>query len=659
MLDFNHLKTIIFGEPSVSCSTRRRFAGERKHFAAVFGHHSLEQKIRCIMRSNSVLAIWLALIMLLLVSAAAVFFLVQRNAQLETELQQASQGAETAQAAAAATRDRLLSDVTVRQAALDTASTTRDTLAAEAELNTGLVQKLESSLSQQEDSLVEAQATLQALALQVFIIAPVDGATVPPLKELDVMATARSDVRLTLVTLTVDDRQIAQLPAEGQNTMNVRASWTPPAEATYVIRVEAFAVDGRSESAEVTIDAAFASDVAREAALRDQMEEAALALRFPASQTAEETTPSADAAAAGAEDGALHRLLLTGQAVDDEEANADEAYVLQALELIISEAGYQAYLDAVVEADLQAFYDPVAGTLMVYQPGDEGGVFGRWQSIHDFSHQQQAERLGLEALDVPAMDRDQRLAVRALVEGDSVFLQHRMLVDEALSAEQADEVRAGLAAAASDATAALPIALQDMFEFAYSQGVPFVQTLYDQGGFALVDGAWRQLPVSSEQILHPERYLDLDMPVPVTLAPLDDSLGQGWRLVEEDTFGEFLLRQHLGRQPLTVGQIDLASNGWGGGRYAVYQGQDVDIPLVIIRLAWDSPEDANQFSEVYSDYLARRFGDDESSLEGGRCWQADGVGCLFQVGTDSLVVRAPTLELAQVAAEPQLNMSQG
>jgi hypothetical protein len=478
------------------------------------------------------------------------------------------------------------------------------------------------------------------------------------------MASARSDAGLSLVSVTVDGQQIAQVPADGQNKMNVRASWTPTEEANQVIVVRAFAVDGRSQSAEVTVDAVFASDEARQIALLRQLEEAALAERFPAPPAADENAASdavsAVEAASGDEDkdALLHQQLLTGRLTDDEQSRADEAATLQALELIISEAGYQAYLNNVVQDDLYAFFDPETDNLTVYEPGDQGSAFSRWLSVHELAHQEQRDRLGLDELDLPAMDADRLLAVRALVEGDAAFLQYRLLADEIMSEEEADDVRAGLADAATDALAALPTSLQESFAFAYDQGVPFVQALYDQGGYALVDGAWRELPVSSEQILHPERYLTGEMPLPVSLASLGDSLGPSWRLVDEDTFGEFLLRQHLGRQPLTSGQIDLAATGWGGGRYAVFQSTDDEIPIVLLRLVWDSEEDADEFTEVYSDYLARRFGGEETALDGGRCWQADGVGCLFQIGTDSVVVRAPTLELAQTAAGPQLNMNQ-
>ena len=593
--------------------------------------------------------------MLLLVGAAAVFFFYQRNAQLEEDLRQAGRQAEQLVTASVATRDHLLSDVTVRQAALDAASATRETLAAEAELNAQEAQDLESSLGQQALRLTEAEAVLQSLALQLFIISPADGVTVPPLEPLDIIATARAESGLETISLTVDGQEIVRLPADGQTTLTVRAEWTPPAEGLFVIGGQALALDGQSTTANVTISAAYTTIEARDRALRRQLEAAAGDLRFPMPAAAVDVVP--EVVQSGND--ILHRLLLTGSEADDQQAIADEALTLQALELLISAAGLRTYLDTVVAAGLSAYYDPLTGSLTIYEPGEQSGSFGRWIGIHGLAHDLQTERFNLDKLDVNALDGDERLAVRALVEGDAVFLQYLMLQPEAMSAEEIAEVNAGLSELATDVTAALPIPLQETFNFAYEAGVPFIQFLYDLGGYGTVDGAWSELPASSEQIIHPERYLARDIPSPVLLAPLNDVLGEGWRLVGEDAFGEFHLRQHLGRQPLPASAIDVAATGWGGGRYAVYQDENREIPVVVIRLAWDRAEDEDEFYELYADYLGRRYSGEEQAVSGdGRCWMTDGVGCLFRAGGDTLIIRAPSLELAEAAAEAQFNMSQ-
>jgi hypothetical protein len=593
--------------------------------------------------------------MLLLVGVAAVFFLYQRNTQLEEDLRQAGAAAASQVVVSEATREHLLSDVAVRQAALDAVSATRDTLAAEMELNTQESQDMEASLEQQASRLAAAEAALQSLALQIFIISPADNVTVPPMEPIDIIATARSASGLDTISLMVDSQELVRLPADGQTTLTAQTEWTPPAEGQFEIGAQALALDTSSTAANVTINAAYASSEARDAALRRQLEAATGELRFPMPMAAADVAPEA----AQPVSDMLHALLLTGSEAEDQQAFADEALTLQALELLISDGGLRAYLDSVVAAGLSAYYDPSTEVLTIYEPGESTGAFGRWSGIHELAHDLQRERFNLDKLDINALDVDERLALRALVEGDAVFLQHLMLQNETMTAAEKAEVNARLNELATETTAALPIPLQETFNFAYEVGVPFVQFLHDLDGYNTVDGAWSELPASSEQLIHPERYLARDMPRAVLLAPLSGILGEGWRLAGEDAFGEFYLRQHLGRQPLPTASIDLAATGWGGGRYAVYHNPDDEVPVVVIRLAWDRAEDQMEFNELYAEYLGLRYsGEEQAVASEGRCWMSDGVGCLYQAGDDTLIIRAPSLGLAEAAAGAQLNMSQ-
>ena len=63
----------------------------------------------------------------------------------------------------------------------------------------------------------------------------------------------------------------------------------------------------------------------------------------------------------------------------------------------------------------------------------------------------------------------------------------------------------------------MPEILRRQLEFPYLEGQVFVTTLLGQGGWDSVDAAWDELPASTEQILHPERYPS-DAPVKVDAA---------------------------------------------------------------------------------------------------------------------------------------------
>ena len=93
-----------------------------------------------------------------------------------------------------------------------------------------------------------------------------------------------------------------------------------------------------------------------------------------------------------------------------------------------------------------------------------------------------------------------------------------------------------------------PEAVSAGLTFPYNYGQIFVGNLYQSGGWTAVDAAFADPPQSTEQILHPQRYYQADKPEVVTLPPLTDTLGSGWRLVDEDTLGEFYTRLHLAQQ---------------------------------------------------------------------------------------------------------------
>ena len=80
-----------------------------------------------------------------------------------------------------------------------------------------------------------------------------------------------------------------------------------------------------------------------------------------------------------------------------------------------------------------------------------------------------------------------------------------------------EELLAGVAASAFQSTGDLPPFLTAQLVFPYTVGETFVQRLLrvGGGGWRLVDAAMRfRPPGSTEQVLHPAKYLKLEEPRP-------------------------------------------------------------------------------------------------------------------------------------------------
>jgi hypothetical protein len=117
--------------------------------------------------------------------------------------------------------------------------------------------------------------------------------------------------------------------------------------------------------------------------------------------------------------------------------------------------------------------------------------------------------------------------------------------------------------------------------------------------------------------------------------------------LEEDTFGEFYLRQYLTQQ-LDENSVEVAASGWGGDQYAVYRHEADEALVMVLRLAWDSAQDQAEFEAIYPQYPAYLFETaDETRLEGLECIAGgNDVICLGRIEDDSLIVRAPDEDTA-------------
>ena len=115
-----------------------------------------------------------------------------------------------------------------------------------------------------------------------------------------------------------------------------------------------------------------------------------------------------------------------------------------------------------------------------------------------------------------------------------------------------------------------------------------------RGGVKAVNGAIETFPLSTEQVMHSERYPN-DVPQPVDVPDLSAALGDGWRDLDVMTVGEAWLQTML-RLRLDNGTADAAAAGWDGGTYRAWT--DGDAVAVAMTTVWDSGADAHAFADA-------------------------------------------------------------
>jgi len=200
-------------------------------------------------------------------------------------------------------------------------------------------------------------------------------------------------------------------------------------------------------------------------------------------------------------------------------------------------------------------------------------------------------------------------AIEALMEGDATISSISYAGAKLGEQGFTDWINSAKEASSGDKEDSYPPFLERSFSFPYDQGADFALYLWQKGGWEELNKAYDNPPSTTEQILHPEKYLDGEKAEDLKLPDLSDDLGKGWEQLDDDVFGEFDVYNYL----LTIlGDEGIASDaaaGWGGGRITLYSDKDfTDRVLVHIVLTWDTPVDALQFFEAYLDSLLRIHG---------------------------------------------------
>jgi hypothetical protein len=158
----------------------------------------------------------------------------------------------------------------------------------------------------------------------------------------------------------------------------------------------------------------------------------------------------------------------------------------------------------------------------------------------------------------------------------------------------------------------MPLLLQQQLTFPYVDGLQFVSALEGSGsgGWAEVNKAWDHRPTTTEQIMHPDKYLAGEGAIPVTLPDLAAQLGSGWKASFTQTLGEletgiWLADGQGGGSaglPVPLPNAEAAA-GWGGDRLVSLDGPNGSWAIVW-QTAWDTATDADEFATTADSVMA-------------------------------------------------------
>lgn len=338
-----------------------------------------------------------------------------------------------------------------------------------------------------------------------------------------------------------------------------------------------------------------------------------------------------------------------------EEDVRQDAMILNLFGLI--ERDYDLY-DLFVELyseQIAGFYDDETREMVVIQ-GEEFAGPERMTYAHEYTHALQDAQYDLsDGLNLNEetckIDSEYCAAVTALVEGDASFTETQWFLEHS-SLKDKQEVLKYYQDYTSPIFDNTPVFLQEDLIFPYGKGLEFVTYLFEEGGYAAVDDAFLNPPVTTEQILHPERYPQ-DLPIEITLDAFTSSLGAGWEEIERNTLGEWYTYLMLAKPlssawALQEDEALVAAEGWGGDQYLVYHQVENDEDVLISVSEWDTQTDADEYWQAFTRYALKRWGSTSQKTSTEMVWELASETVIISRQADQVLwIIAPNPKLAQ------------
>lgn len=298
-------------------------------------------------------------------------------------------------------------------------------------------------------------------------------------------------------------------------------------------------------------------------------------------------------------------------------------------------------------SQMMGYYTPEDKSLVIIAESVNMFANEEMTFAHEYTHALQDHHFDLSRIFNTNLSGDALLAARSLPEGDARLVEDLFTLEN-ITQDQLDySVYRYLFNEQPAKLDGVSPALGIFTFFPYTAGEYFSIYLYISGGFTwdMVNRAYANPPLSTEQVMHPEKYLAGEKPVAVKIPDCTDALGIEWREVDRDVLGEagFLVWLIDQVEPDTA--IDGAA-GWDGDTYSLWldnHGQRIVAESSI----WESSRDAAEFAEAFKQYVAGREDAYHQFEENGLTFFEYNGGAILlkQAGRKVLLIIAPNRNL--------------
>lgn len=258
-----------------------------------------------------------------------------------------------------------------------------------------------------------------------------------------------------------------------------------------------------------------------------------------------------------------------------------------------------------------AFYD-YRKRQMVMLEGGSGGMMQDMALVHELAHALADQHFQLEKFIKKAGGNDDgALARMAVMEGQATWLMSEFMAKKMgqslLDSDAVVNMMAGMAGAGASGFPVLervPMYMRESLLFPYAQGLMFQHRVVAKLGKDGFREVFRRAPQSTQEILHPQRYLDKQTVPDIKLAAFPPDHKE-WKRLTEGTMGEFdhkvLLKQY-------ASSMELLAENWRAAKYQLWEARRNSAQVALAYASeWSDEKSAAQFFGAYKDVLRKKW----------------------------------------------------
>jgi len=288
-----------------------------------------------------------------------------------------------------------------------------------------------------------------------------------------------------------------------------------------------------------------------------------------------------------------------------------------------------------------AFYD--YNKKKLFMLADSGGTDEEIALVHELAHGLADQHFPLGKYISEGMRSDDAATARqAVMEGQASWLMTAYLSKKAGGPGEVSDAVLDLMTHTMEVSpeqypvfSKAPLYIQEMLVFPYADGMLFQNAVFQKLGRASFAEVFRHPPASTQQIIHPDRYLAHIQPQIPDSPPVPAA--REFRRLAEGTLGELdyriLLTEYAGKEEGESMAAHLL-----GSSYQLVEHKQGGWPALAYASTWDSPESAKKFLGLYVRVLRGKWKSLEIESQTDSRIKGRGDGAYFRVWTEGAVV---------------------